>query len=63
MLTTKQIYTIVKNECEGLDAVYEDYIINLVGLYGLLILRGNKLLETCGVVNGRQLYSLIEKGS
>lgn len=63
MLTTKQIYTIVKNECEGLDAIYEDYIINLVGLYGLLLLKGNKLLETCGVVNGRQLYVLVEKES
>lgn len=63
MLTTKQIYKIVKNECEGLDAIYEDYIINLVGLYGLLLLKGNKLLETCGVVNGRQLYVLVEKES
>lgn len=61
MLTTKQIYAIVKNECRGLDAVYEDYIINLVGLYGLLVLKGNKLLETCGVVNGRQLYAICEK--
>ena len=63
MLTTKQIYKIVKNESEGLDAIYEDYIISLVGLYGLLILKGNKLLETCGVVNGRQLYALVEKES
>ena len=61
MLTTKQIYKIVKNESKGLDAIYEDYIISLVGLYGLLILKGNKLLETCGVVNGRQLYALVEK--
>lgn len=62
-MTAYQIYNIVKNECEGLDAIYEDYIISLVGLYGLLILKGNKLLETCGVVNGRQLYTLLEKGS
>lgn len=61
MLTTKQIYKIVKNESEGLDAIYEDYIVSLVGLYGLLVLKGNKLLETCGVVNGRQLYVLCEK--
>lgn len=63
MPTTKQIYQIVKNECDGLDAVYEDYIISLVGLYGLLLLKGNRLLETCGVVNGRQLYALVEKES
>ena len=61
MLTTKQIYTIVKNECDGLDAVYEDYIISLVGLYGLLVLKCNKLLESCGVINGRQLYAICEK--
>lgn len=62
MPATKQIYKIVKHECEGLDAVYEDYIISLVGLYGLLVLKGNKLLETCGVVDGRQLYTICEKG-
>ena len=61
MLTTKKIYEIVKNESEGLDAVYEDYIVSLVGLYGLLTLKGNRLLETCGIVNGRQLYVLCEK--
>ena len=61
MLTTKQIYMIVKNECDGLDAVYEDYIISLVGLYGLLVLKGNKLLETCGVIDGRQLYAICTK--
>lgn len=61
MMTTKKLYEIVKNESEGLDAVYEDYIISLVGLYGLLALKGNRLLEACGSVNGRQLYTLCEK--
>lgn len=60
-MTANQIYKIVKNECEGLDSVYEDYIISLVGLYGLLQLKGNHLIETCGVVNGRQLYVLCDK--
>lgn len=60
-MTADQIYNIVKNECEGLDSVYEDYIISLVGLYGLLILKGRNLVETCGVVNGRQLYVLCDK--
>ena len=52
------IYYTVKKETEGLDAVYEDYIINLVGLAGLKYLKEYKLVETCGVVNGRQLYTL-----
>lgn len=60
-MTANQIYTIVKNESEGFDAIYEDYIVSLVGLYGLLILKGNNLLEACGAVNGRQLYTLCNK--
>ena len=60
-MSANQIYNIVKNECDGLDAIYEDYIVSLVGLYGLLILKGHNLLEACGVVNGRQLYALCKK--
>ena len=55
------IYEIVKNELEGFDAIYEDYIINIVGYAGLTELRSNKLIETCGVVNGRQLYAIVNK--
>lgn len=52
------IYNTVKKETDGLDAIYEDYIIHLVGLAGLKYLKEYKLVETCGVVNGRQLYTL-----
>lgn len=55
------VYDIVKKESEGLDAMYEDYIIHLVGVAGLQSLLAHKLLESCGVVNGRQLYTLCEK--
>ena len=58
----KAVYDIVKNSSDGLDAVYEDYIANLVGYKGLYALLENNLLETCGVVNGRQLYVLVGKG-
>lgn len=54
-------YDIVKQECEGLDSIYEDYIIQLVGESGLNILKTFDLLETCGVINGRQLYVLCDK--
>ena len=54
------VYEIIKDEVEGLDAIYEDYILSLVGIVGLNSLKNNKLLETCGVVNGRQLYVLCE---
>ena len=60
-MNTKQVYEVVKNRSASFDAIYEDYILELVGVDGLEILRKNKLVETCGVVNGRQLYVLIEK--
>ena len=59
--TSDYLYKIVKEETEGLDAVYEDYIMNLVGEDGLLILRMNRLIEFCGSINGRKLYTLVEK--
>ena len=55
------IYEAVRLECVGLDAIYEDCIIDAVGCVGLNALLKHKLLETCGVVNGRQLYVLCDK--
>ena len=55
------IYDVVKEDCNGLDAIYGDYIIHLVGEYGLYLLKLHKLVETCGVVNGKQLYVLCER--
>jgi hypothetical protein len=55
------VYNIVKQETEGLDSFYEDYIVNLVGIKGLLALQSNKLIETCGVIGDRQLYVLCDK--
>ena len=60
-MNAKQIYQIVKKETNGLDAIYEDYIISLVGSYGFDILRENNMLESCGSINGRSLYTLIAK--
>ena len=53
------VYMIVKADCEGLDSIYEDYIVSLVGKYGLQALKAYGKLEACGVVNGRQLYVLV----
>ena len=58
---TKEIYETVKNGSTGFDAIYENYITELVGVDGLEILRKNRLIETCGIVNGRQLYVLVQK--
>jgi hypothetical protein len=57
------VYDLVKQKTEGMDSVYAEYIEELVGFYGLHALHHCKLLETCGVVNGRQLYTLCEKKS
>lgn len=55
------VYYILVHDAQGLDSIYEDYIINLVGVTGLTELRSNNLIETCGVVNGRQLYVVCDK--
>lgn len=60
-MNTEQIYKVVKDGSLGFDAIYENYITELVGVDGLEILKRNRLIETCGVINGRQLYVLIEK--
>lgn len=55
------VYNIVKNDTEGLNAIYKDYILQMVGVYGFNALFGDHLLEGCGSVNGRALYTLCEK--
>lgn len=51
---------IVKSTVEKLDALYEDYIIKLVGIHGLGALKKHGLIEMCGMVNGRTLYAICE---
>lgn len=55
------IYEIVKNDTLGLDSVYGGYIKQMVGLYGLNSLIEHKLVESCGVINGRRLYVLVDR--
>ena len=55
------IYEIVKNDTLGLDSVYEDYIKQMVGVYGLNSLIEHKLVESCGVINVRRLYVLVDR--
>lgn len=57
---TRCVYEIIKFESTGLDSIYEDYIQHCVGIYGLNTLLEAKLLESCGVVNGRRLYTLLD---
>ena len=52
------VYEIVRNECINWDAIYRDYILELVGVFGLNALIGERMIESCGSVSGRQLYVL-----
>ena len=55
------VYMTVKSETLGLDSIYKDYIVNLVGVMGLNALIEHNLVEGCGIVNGRKLYVLCDK--
>lgn len=55
------VYDIVKLDCEEMDAIYKDYILQLVGVYGFNALYGSGLLESCGTMHGRGLYVLFDK--
>lgn len=55
------VYDILKNESRNWDALYQDYVLELIGVIGMQALIENKLIETCGVINGRQLYVLCDK--
>lgn len=40
------------------DAVYEDAIIDCVGINGLHLLKASHKIETCGILEGRKLYAI-----
>lgn len=58
MRYVEHVYEIVRRNSEGMDSIYSDYIKQIVGETGLDALLKNKYLESCGVINGRQLYVL-----
>jgi hypothetical protein len=57
-LNIDRLYLLLKRACDGMDAVYEDYIIKVIGINGFNLLREKKFLLTCGSINGRNLYTL-----
>ena len=52
------LHEVVNGCTRGMDAAYEDYIIDLVGEEGFWILRKNRILEPCESINGRNLYTV-----
>ena len=55
------VYEIVRTDTLDMDSVYGDYIQQMVGVYGLNTLIENGFVESCGVINGRRLYVLVER--
>lgn len=55
------VYEIVRADTLEMDSVYGDYIQQMVGVYGLNTLIENGFVESCGVINGRRLYVLVER--
>ena len=56
-----KLYDILKEESEGFDAIYENFVMDVIGRRGLEVLMQNNLIESCGVVKGRRLYVLCKK--
>ena len=52
------ICNIVRLEASDMDAIYKEYVMQLVGVFGFNTLIKYDRLETCGVIDGRRLYVL-----
>lgn len=48
----------LKRKYPGMDTLYEDTIVSLIGEEGLYTLRTHHLIETCGNIQGRKLYAI-----
>lgn len=53
-----RFYKLMWCEFSNTDALYEDYIIHMIGTLGLNMLLTANRLESCGMINGRKLYTL-----
>lgn len=52
------MYEKLRSEYPKADALYDDTIIELIGMDGLIALRKAHMIETCAMFNGRKLYAL-----
>ena len=55
------VYEIIRLDTMELDSIYKDFILREVGTYGFNTLYSAGLLEGCGVVNGRELFVLVDR--
>lgn len=54
------IYHLLKSYTSHVDAIYEDHVIDLIGVHGLIALKNYDLLEPCGSIDNRTLVTLLE---
>lgn len=55
---TNYVYSLLMFDTMDLDSIYKDFILRAVGTYGFNALYEHKLIESCGSINGRELYVL-----
>lgn len=58
MSKANEMYNKLLKEYPKADALYEDAIIECIGMNGLIALRKAHMIETCAMFNGRKLYAL-----
>ena len=58
MSKANEMYNKLLEEYPKADALYEDAIIECIGMDGLIALREAHMIETCAMFNGRKLYAL-----
>ena len=55
---TREILRDLKGIHSNMETLYEDIIIDTIGQEGLYALRSHHLIETCGMFEGRKLYTI-----
>lgn len=54
----KDLHDVIKDNLRKDGTIYEECIIEIIGIYGLSMLHLNDLLEDRGIVQGRHAYYL-----
>lgn len=58
MKKANEYLQLLKTTYPKADAIYEDAIIEICGEEGLMTLRESRLIEGCGIIEGRKLYAI-----
>lgn len=58
MKKANEYLQLLKTAYPQAEAIYEDAIIRICGMEGLMILRESRLIEGCDIIEGRRLYAV-----